>query len=382
MGPLQGFRVIELAGIGPGPFCGMMLSDMGAEVIRVDRVGGAGRRGRDVLARNRRSVAVDLKQPEGVELVLKLVETADALFEGFRPGVTERLGLGPDDCMARNEKLVYGRMTGWGQEGPIAHAAGTTSTTSAWLARCTPSASRAASRCRRSISSATSAAAACSWRTGWYAACWRASRSGKGQVIDAAMVDGAAALMAMFFSQVGRGFNDQRGSNMLDGGTHFYNTYETQDGKYVCVGSIEPQFYAELLEKSGVDASKLGAQMDAGQWVGSKETLAAVFKTKTATNGARLWRAATCALRRCYPSWKPPIIPTTSSAERSWTWTAWSSQRRRRALAALPRQSPTRRGFQGKTRTRYWRTSAWRPRISVLWRSAAWSRPPDGQRRT
>ena len=124
MGPLQGFRVIELAGIGPGPFCGMMLSDMGAEVIRVDRVGGGNRRSNDVLARNRRSIAIDLKQPEGVEVVLRLVESADALYEGFRPGVTERLGLSPDECMARNERLVYGRMTGWGQEGPLAHAAG------------------------------------------------------------------------------------------------------------------------------------------------------------------------------------------------------------------------------------------------------------------
>ena len=209
-----------------------------------------------------------------------------------------------------------------------------------------------------------------------------ASRSGKGQVIDAAMVDGAAALMAMFFSQVGRGFNDQRGSNMLDGGTHFYNTYETQDGKYVCVGSIEPQFYAELLEKSGVDASKLGAQMDAGQWVGSKETLAAVFKTKTRDEWCEIMEGSDVCFAPVLSILEAPDHPTTSSAERSWTWTAWCSQRRRRALVALPRRSPTRRGFQAKTRTRYWRTSAWRPRISVLWRSAAWSRPPDGRRRT
>ena len=281
MGPLQGFRVVELAGIGPGPFCGMMLSDMGAEVIRVDRVGGAGRRGRDVLTRNRRSIAVDLKQPEGVEVVLKLVETADALFEGFRPGVTERLGLGPDDCLARNEKLVYGRMTGWGQEGPIAHAAGH-DINYIGLAGALHAIGEPGGKPVPPLNLIGDfGGGGMLLAYGLVCGMLEASRSGKGQVIDAAMVDGAAALMAMFFSQVGRGFNDQRGSNMLDGGTHFYNTYETQDGKYVCVGSIEPQFYAELIEKSGVDAGKLGAQMDAGQWVGSKETLAAVFKTKT-----------------------------------------------------------------------------------------------------
>ena len=238
MGPLHGLRVIELAGIGPGPFCGMMLSDMGAEVVRVDRVGNAGARPRDVLARNRRSIAVDLKQPEGVEVVLKLCETADGLFEGFRPGVTERLGLGPEDCMARNERLVYGRMTGWGQEGPLAHA------------------------------------------FGLVCGLLEAQRSGKGQVIDAAMVDGAAALMAMFFS-MGDRFNDRRGTNLLDTGSHFYNTYETKDGEHVCVGAIEPQFYQLLVEKSGVDANRFGPQMDAGQWGDFKDELTEVFKTRT-----------------------------------------------------------------------------------------------------
>ncbi len=281
MGPLQGFRVIELAGIGPGPFCGMMLSDMGAEVIRVDRVGGSGRRGRDVLARNRRSIAVDLKQPEGVEVVLKLVETADALFEGFRPGVTERLGIGPDDCQARNERLVYGRMTGWGQEGPIAHAAGH-DINYIGLAGALHAIGEPGGKPVPPLNLIGDfGGGGMLLAYGMVCGMLEASRSGKGQVIDAAMVDGAASLMAMFFSQVGRGFKDQRGANMLDGGTHFYNTYETKDGKYVCVGSIEPQFYAELVEKSGVDASKFSAQMDAGQWVGYKEELAAVFKTKT-----------------------------------------------------------------------------------------------------
>ena len=281
MGPLHGFRVIELAGIGPGPFCGMMLSDMGAEVIRVDRVGGAARRGRDVLARNRRSIAVDLKQPQGVEIVLKLVETADALFEGFRPGVTERLGIGPDDCMARNEKLVYGRMTGWGQDGPIAHAAGH-DINYIGLAGALHAIGEPGGKPVPPLNLIGDfGGGGMLLAYGMVCGMLEASRSGKGQVIDAAMVDGAASLMAMFFSQVGRGFKDERGANMLDGGAHFYNTYETKDGKYVCVGSIEPQFYAELVEKSGVDASEFSAQMDAGQWVGFKEELAAVFKTKT-----------------------------------------------------------------------------------------------------
>ena len=284
MGPLQGFRVIELAGIGPGPFCGMMLSDMGAEVIRIDRIshrdGGSGR-GRDVLGRNRRSVAVDLKQADGVELVLKLAETADGLFEGFRPGVTERLGLGPDDCMARNEKLVYGRMTGWGQEGPIAHAAGH-DINYIGLAGALHAIGEPDGKPVPPLNLIGDfGGGGMLLAYGLVCGMLEASRSGKGQVIDAAMVDGAASLMAMFFSMAGRGFKDERGSNMLDGGAHFYNTYQTSDGKYICVGSIEPQFYAELVEKSGVDPNRFGPQMDQGQWVGFKAELTEVFKTRT-----------------------------------------------------------------------------------------------------
>ena len=280
MGPLKGFRVIELAGIGPGPFCGMMLSDMGAEVIRVDRVGGRGGR-RDVLARNRRSIAVDLKKPAGVEVVLKLVETADALFEGFRPGVTERLGLGPEDCMARNSRLVYGRMTGWGQEGPIAHAAGH-DINYIGLAGALHAIGEPGGKPVPPLNLIGDfGGGGMLLAYGLVCGMLEASRSGEGQVIDAAMVDGAAALMAMFFSMAGNGFKDQRGSNMLDGGAHFYNTYETKDGEHVCVGSIEPQFYAELVEKSGVDANRFGPQMDAGQWAPFKDELAEVFKQKT-----------------------------------------------------------------------------------------------------
>ena len=294
MGPLHGMRVIELAGIGPGPFCGMMLSDMGAEVIRVDRVGnhlrgaspsrspaeGSNARPRDVLARNRRSIAVDLKQPEGVEVVLKLCETADALFEGFRPGVTERLGLGPEDCMARNERLVYGRMTGWGQEGPLAHAAGH-DINYIGLAGALHAIGEEGQKPVPPLNLIGDfGGGGMLLAFGLVCGMLEAQRSGKGQVIDAAMVDGAAALMAMFFS-MGDRFNDRRGTNLLDTGSHFYNTYETKDGEHVCVGSIEPQFYQLLVEKAGVDANRFGPQMDTGQWPDFKDELVEVFKTRT-----------------------------------------------------------------------------------------------------
>ena len=280
MGPLEGFRVIELAGIGPGPFCGMMLSDMGAEVIRVDRLSAGASRPRDVLARNRRSIAIDLKSREGVEVVLKLCESADALFEGFRPGVMERLGLGPDECMGRNERLVYGRMTGWGQEGPLAHAAGH-DINYIGLAGALHAIGESGQKPVPPLNLVGDfGGGGMLLAYGVVCGMLEATRSGKGQVVDAAMVDGAAALMAMFFS-MGDRFSDQRGTNLLDTGSHFYNTYETKDGSHVCVGSIEPQFYQLLVEKSGVDAKRFTAQMNSEQWGDFKEELAEVFKTKT-----------------------------------------------------------------------------------------------------
>ena len=283
MGPLTGLRVIELAGIGPGPFCGMMLSDMGAEVVRVDRMASprdGGERPKDVLARNRRSIGVDLKAPEGVEVVLRLCETADALFEGFRPGVTERLGLGPEDCMARNPKLVYGRMTGWGQEGPLAGAAGHDINYIGLAGALHAIGEKGQKPVPPLNLIGDFGGGGMLLAFGLVCGMLEAARSGKGQVVDAAMVDGAAALMAMFFSMGGR-FSAARGTNLLDTGAHFYNTYETKDGEHICVGSIEPQFYQLLVEKSGVDANKFGPQMDAGQWDGFKGELAEVFKTRT-----------------------------------------------------------------------------------------------------
>ncbi|MEM8766325.1 MAG: CaiB/BaiF CoA-transferase family protein [Pseudomonadota bacterium] len=282
MGPLHGIRIIELAGIGPGPFCGMMLSDMGAEVIRVDRLAPGAPAPKDVLARNRRSVGVNLKSPEGVETVLKMVETADALFEGFRPGVTERLGLGPEDCRARNEKLVYGRMTGWGQEGPMAQAAGH-DINYIGLSGALHAIGRPGEKPVPPLNLVGDfGGGGMLLAYGLVCGLLEAQKSGKGQVVDAAMVDGAASLMAMFFTMAAANrFNPQRGTNLLDGGAHFYDTYETGDGKAICIGSIEPQFYALLVQHAGLDAERFSAQMDASQWPAFKAELTEVFKSKT-----------------------------------------------------------------------------------------------------
>jgi alpha-methylacyl-CoA racemase len=282
MGPLSGCRIIELAGIGPGPFCGMMLSDMGAEVIRVDRIAPGAAAPRDVLQRNRKSIGVDLKSAEGVETVLKLVEGADALFEGFRPGVTERLGLGPDDCLARNPRLVYGRMTGWGQDGPMAQAAGH-DINYIGHAGARHAIGRAGERPVPPLNLVGDfGGGGMLLAFGMVCALFEAQRSGNGQVVDAAMVDGAASLMAMFFSfAASGGFRAERGTNMLDGGAHFYDTYETKDAKHICIGSIEPQFYRLLIEKSGVDATRFAPQMDPAQWPELKAELTKAFRTRT-----------------------------------------------------------------------------------------------------
>ncbi|MEM7077779.1 MAG: CaiB/BaiF CoA-transferase family protein [Pseudomonadota bacterium] len=282
MGPLEGFKIIELAGIGPGPFCGMMLSDMGAQVIRVERTGSAARAPQDVLARNRQSIAVDLKSPEGIKTVLRLVETSDALFEGFRPGVTERLGLGPDDCQAVNPKLVYGRMTGWGQDGPMANAAGHDINYIS-LAGALHAIGRPGERPVPPLNLVGDfGGGGMLLAFGLVCGLLEAQKSGQGQVVDAAMVDGTAALMAMFFSMSAGGmFTDQRGTNLLDGGAHFYDTYETADGKYISIGSIEPQFYALLVELGGLDAEAFADQHNAAEWPARKADLEAVFRTKT-----------------------------------------------------------------------------------------------------
>lgn len=292
MGPLTGYRVIELAGIGPNPMACMILADLGAEVVIIDRAPGADpTRLKDISFRGKRSIALDLKNPEGVETLLKLVEQADVLSEGFRPGVAERLGIGPDQCLERNPKLIYARMTGWGQTGPLAHTAG------------------------HDINyiSLTGPLYACGRRgerpvppmnlvgdfggggmlhaMGILAALLEAQKSGQGQVIDSAMTDGSALLMWMMHSMhaVGAWNAEERGVNSLDGGAHFYDCYETADGKYISIGSLEPQFYSLLLDAIDVDKERFTAQKyDQSKWPALKLELEEVFKSKTQSEWCEL----------------------------------------------------------------------------------------------
>ncbi|MGH0032918.1 MAG: CaiB/BaiF CoA transferase family protein [Myxococcota bacterium] len=285
MGPLAGLKLLEIAGIGPGPYCAMVLADMGAEVVRIVRPGPApygDRPAGDLLSRGRRSIGVDLKHPDGVKTVLDLVARADGLFEGFRPGVMERLGLGPDACLERNPRLVYGRMTGFGQDGPLAHAAGHDINYIA-LAGVLAHIGRKDQPPTPPINLVGDfGGGGLLLAFGMVCALLERVRSGRGQVVDAAMVDGAAALMTIFHSAHQTGFwSDERGTNMLDGGAPFYDAYETADGKYVSIGSIEPQFYAELLERTGLAGEDLPAQLDGEGWPRVRARLEEVFRSKT-----------------------------------------------------------------------------------------------------
>ncbi len=286
-GPLEGFKIIEIAGIGPGPFCAMMLADMGAEVVRVDRAGSVmggdpASPPADVLNRGRRSIGVDLKHPDGVETVLSLLETADALLEGFRPGVMERLGLGPDAALARNPKLVYGRMTGWGQDGPYASTAGHDINYIALAGALDPIGRRGQAPVPPLNLVGDFGGGGMLLAYGLVCGILSAQRTGQGQVVDAAMVDGAAVLTTMFHAFRAMGiWQDERGTNMLDTGAHYYDVYETSDGKYVSIGSIEPQFYAELLRLTGLEGEELPWQQDRTHWEALKERLAGIFRTKT-----------------------------------------------------------------------------------------------------
>ena len=290
-GPLSGIRIIEMAGIGPGPFCGMLLSDMGAEVIRIDRTAlkdASGTRTLRLMERGRRSVGLDLKQPEAIEIALKLIDSADALFEGFRPGVMERLGLGPDLCLARNPKLVYGRMTGWGQTGPLAQAAGHDINYIAISGALAGIGTKAQPLPPLNLVG-DFGGGAMYLAMGLLAGILNARSTGKGQVVDAAMTDGAASLMTMFYGlQAGKRWSTERDANFLDGGAHFYGTYECADGKFVAIGSIEPQFYALLLEKANLTDAEWSAQWDAKAWPALKAKLGEVFRAKT--------RAEWCAI--------------------------------------------------------------------------------------
>ncbi|MEO8813211.1 MAG: CaiB/BaiF CoA-transferase family protein [Caulobacteraceae bacterium] len=281
-GPLSGLRVLEFAGIGPGPFCGMLLADLGADVVRIDRKGsGRGGSPADVTARGRRSVAMDLKSPAAVEACLRLASRADALFEGFRPGVMERLGLGPDVALERNPKLVYGRMTGWGQTGPYAHAAGHDMN---YIA--ISGALDAIGTSDKPIPPLNLVGdfggGALYLAFGLLAGVIHARATGEGQVIDCAMSDGAASLMAMFYGMKASGmWIEGRRLNLLDGGAHFYDTYRCADGKWISIASIEPQFYALLLEKTGASEPDFKQQMSRGDWPALRERLAGLIGAKS-----------------------------------------------------------------------------------------------------
>lgn len=286
-GALDGLTILEFAGIGPGPFACMMLADHGARVIRIDRpskgqrVGDEGQR--DILNRNRERIELDLKDPASIARIREMVKEADAIIEGYRPGVMERLGLGPDVLLADNPKLVFGRMTGWGQDGPMAPLAGHDINYIA-LAGALHSFGQAGGKPQFPVNLVGDfGGGGMLMAFGVMAAVFSAQRTGKGQVVDCAMVDGAAILSAMTYTFLGNGrWQDERGVNLLDGGAHFYDTYETADGKYVSIGSIEPQFYALLLEKTGLaDDPDFAAQMDPRNWPKLKERLTALFLKKT-----------------------------------------------------------------------------------------------------
>ena len=291
MGPLAGIRVVEFAGIGPAPFCGMVLSDLGADVVRIDRIPGPALSGppsgmatltEGILGRGRRSVGIDLKHPDGQAVAARLVAGADALVEGFRPGVLERLGFGPDECLAANPRLVYGRLTGWGQDGPYAQAAGHDLNYIALAGALAPI-GRAGERPVPPLNVLGDfAGGGMLLAMGVAAALVEAGRSGRGQVVDAAMVDGSAYLMTMMFELLGRGaWTERHESNPNDGGAHFYDVYETADGRHVSVAPMEPQFYAELLARLGPAAEGLPEQWDRARWPEATERLAAVFRTRT-----------------------------------------------------------------------------------------------------
>jgi alpha-methylacyl-CoA racemase len=286
-GPLSGVKVLEIAGIGPGPFCGMLLADMGADVLRIDRLeaidlGLPQSEQFEVMARGRRSVALDLKSPDAVLVALDLIERADVLIEGFRPGVMERLGLGPDSCLQRNPALIYGRITGWGQHGPLAHGAGHDINYIAVSGALHAIGRRGQSPVPPLNLVGDFGGGAMYLAFGIACALFETRKSGEGQVIDAAMSEGACHLMGLFYGRLAAGlWEDARGVNAIDGGAPWYDTYETADGKYVAVGAIEGRFYAELINRLGLADAGLPGQHERARWPELRAAIAAAFRGKT-----------------------------------------------------------------------------------------------------
>ncbi|MEV5177228.1 CaiB/BaiF CoA-transferase family protein [Streptomyces flaveolus] len=313
-GPLTGVRVIELAGIGPAPFCGMMLADMGADVVRIDRPGFLSPANpltpeADLLNRSRRSAALDLKTPEGREAFLHLVDAADVVLEGFRPGVAERLGVGPDTCLRRNPRLVYGRMTGWGQDGPYAASAGHDINYIALAGALAPLGHPGEVPPPPLNLVGDFGGGGMLLAFGVVCALYESQRSGQGQVVDAAVLDGAALLTTMFHAMQSRGlWSDQRGSNLLDGGAPFYGTYACADGTFVSVGAIEPKFYCELVERLGLqdDPDFQGGQFDKQRWPARRARMAQTFRQRT--------RGEWCALLEHTDSCFAPVLTFAEAA--------------------------------------------------------------------
>jgi len=315
-GPLKGVRVVEIAGIGPGPFAAMLLADLGADVLRVERKEGVAimrqmgfDAARDVSNRSRSAIAVDLKNPAGVALVLDLIGAADAVMEGFHPGVMERLGLGPDVCLARNQRLVYGRMTGWGQSGPLARAAGHDINYIALSGMLHTFAREGERPVPPGNTVGDMGGGGLLLAFGIVCALLEARASGAGQVVDAAMFEGAAALGTSAYVTMAMGLYDPKrpGTNLSDTGAHFYEVYETQDARHVAVGAIEPQFYGELLRGLGLEAAALPKQMERGSWPEMKRRFAAIFRTKTRT----AWEAVFAGKDACVS----PVLSPVEAAE-------------------------------------------------------------------
>lgn len=301
MGPLAGLRVVELASIGPGPMCAMLLADLGADVVRVDRIEPSGLGVAmgprfDVTGRNRRSIALDIRREEGRSVVLRLGERADVLIEGFRPGVAERLGLGPAEFGARNPRLVYGRMTGFGQEGRLAQAAGHDLNYIALTGALASIGPRGGAPLPPLNLIGDYGGGALYLALGILAALFERAGSGRGQVVDAAMVDGAASLMAIFYGLAAAGsWSDERGTNLLDGGAPFYSVYETSDGRHVSVAALENKFFATLAERIGLERHFVARQMDRSLWPALRERLTAIFKSNTRAHWcAQLEGSDTC----------------------------------------------------------------------------------------
>jgi alpha-methylacyl-CoA racemase len=294
MGPLTGYRIVEIAGLGPAPMAAMLLADLGAEILRIDRTSPSGLGFEtdaryELTNRSRRVIAVDLKRAEGVALVLRLVERADAFIEGFRPGVAERLGIGPEPCLERNPRLVYGRMTGWGQEGPLAQAAGH-DLNYIGLSGALHAIGRAGAPPVPPLNLVGDFGGGSLYLAfGLVCALLETQRSGQGQVVDAAMIDGAASLMTMFHGMHAAGqFTSTRGENFLDGGAFFYDTYECADGKHVAVAAIEDKFLAELYRRLGIDPATFPEKLDKARWPEAKAKLAAIFKTRNRNEWCRI----------------------------------------------------------------------------------------------